>query len=127
VIRVATSGQLSPVFSALADPTRRGILAELTLGDATVTELTDPLPFSMPAVSRPVKVLEGVIRVSGHLPGGFEPIETRFRFAIYDETDGRTRLEVRQWLPDHVAGATEEGWRQSFTELDALLAKRAAA
>jgi hypothetical protein len=73
------------------------------------------------------KVLDGVMRVSGHLPGGFEPFETRFRFEFYDEVDGRTRLEVRQWLPAHVTGATEAGWRQSFAELDALLAKGAAA
>ena len=73
------------------------------------------------------KVLDGVMRVSGHLPGGFEPFETRFRFEFYDEVGGRTRLEVRQWLPAHVTGATEAGWRQSFAELDALLAKGAVA
>ena len=72
-------------------------------------------------------VLDGVMRVSGHLPGGFEPFETRFRFEFYDEVDGRTRLEVRQWLPAQVTGATEEGWRQSFAKLDALLAEAAAA
>jgi uncharacterized protein YndB with AHSA1/START domain len=73
------------------------------------------------------RVLDGVMRVSGHLPGGFEPFETRFRFDFYDEVDGRTRLEVRQWLPAHMTGATEAGWRQSFAELDALLAKGAVA
>jgi uncharacterized protein YndB with AHSA1/START domain len=73
------------------------------------------------------RVLDGVLRVSGQLPGGFAPFETRFRFEFYDEPDGRTRLEVRQWLPGHVTGATEEGWRQSFAELDALLAKGAVA
>jgi uncharacterized protein YndB with AHSA1/START domain len=73
------------------------------------------------------KVLDGVIRVSGRLPDGFEPFETRFRFEFYDEVDGRTRLEVRQWLPAHVTGATEEGWRQSFAKLDALLAHGAVA
>lgn len=60
-MRVTTTDQLSAVFSALADPTRRVILAELTLGDATVTELTAPLPISMPAVSRHLKVLEGAL------------------------------------------------------------------
>lgn len=49
---------LSAVFSALADPTRRAILAELAEGDATVTELTAHFPISMPAVSRHLKVLE---------------------------------------------------------------------
>lgn len=73
------------------------------------------------------RVLDGVMRVSGHLPGGFEAFETRFRFEFYDEFDGRTRLEVRQWLPTHMTGATETGWRESFTELDAFLAKGALA
>lgn len=52
------SDQLSVVFAALADPTRRAILVELAGRDATVTELTAPLPMSMPAVSRHLKVLE---------------------------------------------------------------------
>jgi uncharacterized protein YndB with AHSA1/START domain len=69
------------------------------------------------------RVLDGVMRVSGRLPGGFEPFETRFRFEFYDVPDGRTRLEVQQWLPAHVTRATEAGWQQSFTKLDTLLAK----
>ena len=71
------------------------------------------------------RVLEGVMRVRGRLPEDFEAFETRFRFEFHDEPDGRTRLEVRQWLPAHVRGATEEGWRQSFAELDAHLATMA--
>ena len=71
------------------------------------------------------RVLDGVMRVRGSLPGGFETFETRFRFEFHDEPNGRTRLEVRQWLPAHVTGATEEGWRQSFAELDAHLATMA--
>ncbi|MEJ7634882.1 metalloregulator ArsR/SmtB family transcription factor [Aeromicrobium sp.] len=50
--------QLSKVFSALADPTRRDILARLGQGDATVSELADPYPISLPAISRHLKVLE---------------------------------------------------------------------
>lgn len=50
--------QLSRVFSALADPTRRDILTRLGQGDATVTELADPFPISLPAISRHLKVLE---------------------------------------------------------------------
>lgn len=50
--------QLSAVFAALADPTRRAILAELVDRDATVTELTAPFSISMPAVSRHLKTLE---------------------------------------------------------------------
>lgn len=75
----------------------------------------------------PGEILDGVMRVSGHLPGGFEPFETRFRFEFADESPGRTRLEVRQWLPAHVTGATEAGWAESFAQLDALLARGAAA
>ena len=49
---------LSLTFAALADPTRRSILTRLSEGGATVNELADPLPISLPAVSRHLKVLE---------------------------------------------------------------------
>ena len=64
------------------------------------------------------RVLDGVMHVRGDLPGDFESFETRFRFEFHDEPGGRTRLEVRQWLPAEVTGATEEGWGQSFAQLD---------
>ena len=51
--------QLSATFAALADPTRRAILARLAEGSATVTELAEPFPVSLPAISRHLKVLEG--------------------------------------------------------------------
>jgi len=54
-----TEDRLDAVFGALADPTRRAILARLADGDATVGELAAPLPISLPAVSRHLKVLEG--------------------------------------------------------------------
>jgi DNA-binding transcriptional ArsR family regulator len=50
--------QLSYTFSALADPTRRAILARLALGETSVTELAEPFEMSMPAVSKHLKVLE---------------------------------------------------------------------
>ena len=50
--------RLSVVFSALADPTRRAILARLADGDATVSELAEPFSISLPAISRHLKVLE---------------------------------------------------------------------
>ena len=50
--------QLSQTFSALADPTRRAILARLFEGEATVTELAEPFTVSLPAISRHLKVLE---------------------------------------------------------------------
>jgi DNA-binding transcriptional ArsR family regulator len=52
------SDQLSLTFAALADPTRRSILTRLSQGEATVNELAEPLPMSLPAVSRHLKVLE---------------------------------------------------------------------
>lgn len=50
--------QLSLIFSALADPTRRSILTRLAEGEATVAELSEPFPVSGPAISRHLKVLE---------------------------------------------------------------------
>ena len=49
------------------------------------------------------------------------PFETKFRFEFHDEVRGRTRLEIRQWLPEHPAHPSEEGWLQAFTKLDATL------
>lgn len=59
-----STDRLSAVFAALADPSRRAILDRLADGDATVTELTAPLPISMPAVSRHLKVLEQAALIS---------------------------------------------------------------
>jgi DNA-binding transcriptional ArsR family regulator len=53
-----SSDHLSTIFSALADPTRRAILARLATGEATVTELAAPFDMSLPAVSKHLKVLE---------------------------------------------------------------------
>ena len=52
------SDHLSSTFAALADPTRRAILARLASGDASVTELAEPFDMSMPAISKHLKVLE---------------------------------------------------------------------
>ncbi len=54
----AAVDHLSRTFAALADPTRRAILARLSTGEATVNELAAPFPMSLPAVSRHLKVLE---------------------------------------------------------------------
>ena len=53
-----TTDQLSTTFAALADPTRRAILARLSSGDCSVTELAEPFDMSMPAVSKHLRVLE---------------------------------------------------------------------
>ncbi|MEO7783639.1 MAG: metalloregulator ArsR/SmtB family transcription factor [Terracoccus sp.] len=55
---VTATEQLDAAFIALADPTRRAIVARLAHGDATVTELARPFPVSMPAISKHLKVLE---------------------------------------------------------------------
>lgn len=67
------------------------------------------------------ELLEGVMHVTGQLQEGIEPSETRFRVEFHDEADGRTRLEIRQWLPNHLAGPSEKGWFEAFTKLDAAL------
>src|SRR5436189_3477137 len=61
-----TDDRLSRIFAALADPTRRAILARLALGEATVMELAEPFAMSLPAVSKHLKVLEraGLIKRS---------------------------------------------------------------
>ena len=54
------------------------------------------------------------MHVAGQLPEGIEPFETRFRVEFHDEADGRTRLEIRQWLPAHLAApASRVGSRRS--------------
>ena len=62
------------------------------------------------------------MHVSGKLPGTFEPFETRMRLEFHDEADSRTRLEIREWLPEHLVSPTENGWGEAFTKLDAVLA-----
>jgi uncharacterized protein YndB with AHSA1/START domain len=68
------------------------------------------------------ELLDGTMHVSGQLPGGFEPFETRMRLEFHDDADGRTRLEVRQWLPAHLVSPSESGWQEALTKLDAALA-----
>jgi DNA-binding transcriptional ArsR family regulator len=58
VVKHSQREQLDVLFSALADPTRRDILVRLAEGDAPVTKLAEPLPISLPAVSRHLRVLE---------------------------------------------------------------------
>jgi uncharacterized protein YndB with AHSA1/START domain len=69
------------------------------------------------------ELLAGVMHVTGQLPDGIDPFETRFRVEFHDEAEERTRLEIRQWLPEQLAAPSEEGWRQAFSKLDAALAR----
>jgi uncharacterized protein YndB with AHSA1/START domain len=68
------------------------------------------------------EVLDGVMRITGQLPFGYEPYETRVRIELYDEPDGRTRLEIHEWLPENVVSVTENGWGEALSKLDAVLA-----
>ncbi len=64
---------LDAAFSALADPTRRAILARLALGEATVMELAEPFKMTQPAVSRHIKVLEGAGLILRRVDGTKRP------------------------------------------------------
>ena len=64
---------LDAVFSALADPTRRAILARLALGEATVMELVEPFELTQPAISRHLKVLEGAGLIVRRIEGTKRP------------------------------------------------------
>jgi DNA-binding transcriptional ArsR family regulator len=97
---------LSTTFAALADPTRRAILARLTAGEAPVNELAEPFDMSLPAISKHLKVLEraGLIsrsRDAQRRPRRLEPERLK---------------EIAQWL-----GTYREFWEASFENLDAHL------
>ena len=64
---------LDASFSALADPTRRAILARLALGEATVLELAEPFDMTQPAISRHLKVLEGAGLITRRIEGTKRP------------------------------------------------------
>ncbi len=55
-------------------------------------------------------------------PRAIEPFETRIRIEFHDEPDGRTRLEVRQWLAEDLVSPTQNGWGEAFSKLDTVLA-----
>ena len=100
--------QLSAVFSALADPTRRAILAELAVCNAaTVTELTAPFSISMPAVSRHLKVLEHAALISRTRSG-------KWRACHLEAAQLRAAAD---WIERY-----RQFWDSSLTRLDAHLA-----
>src|SRR5262245_47619788 len=98
--------QLSVVFGALADPTRRAILARLTEGDANVAELAKPFNISQPAVSRHLRVLEEAGLISRH----------RQATARLSHLEAAPLREATAWLVTY-----QEYWDESFERLDALL------
>jgi uncharacterized protein YndB with AHSA1/START domain len=68
------------------------------------------------------ELLDGVMHITGRLPGDFEPFDTRMRVEFHDAADGQTRLEVRQWLAEDLVSPSEGGWGEAFAKLDATLA-----
>ena len=98
---------LSSVFGALADPTRRAILARLTEGDLTVAELSAPFSVSQPAISRHLKVLEEAGLIS----------RSRRATARLSHLEAEPLREATAWL-----GRYQEFWDESYDRLDALLA-----
>ena len=103
-----SSDQLSAVFGALADPTRRAILARLTAGDATVGELSAPFYVSQPAISRHLKVLEQAGLIS----------RRRHATARYSHLQAEPLRAATNWLVGY-----REFWEESHDRLDALLAE----
>ncbi len=99
---------LSAKFSALADPTRRAILARLALGEASVGELAEPFEMSLPAVSKHLKVLENAGLISRGREAQWRPCKL--------EPLGLKGVD--DWLEDY-----RRMWEQRFDRLDAYLAK----
>jgi DNA-binding transcriptional ArsR family regulator len=102
------SPQLDATFAALADPTRRAILARLAAGDASVTELAEPFAISQPAISKHLKVLER----AGLITHGRDAQRRPRRI------DARPLGEAAGWLERYRAL-----WEANFERLDALLAE----
>lgn len=73
-METATSEQLDRVFAAIADPTRRAILARLARGEATVNELVEPFALSQPTISKHLKVLEHAGLVSRGREAQYRPV-----------------------------------------------------
>jgi DNA-binding transcriptional ArsR family regulator len=102
----AVSERLDATFLALADPTRRAILARLARGEASVAELAGPFAISQPAISKHLKILEraGLISVG-------QDAQRRPR-----RLEGKPLGEASAWLEQY-----RESWEASFQRLDRLL------
>lgn len=100
------SERLDAAFSALADPTRRAIVARLASGSATVNELAEPFDISLPAISRHLKVLEG----AGLIRREVEAQKRRCHLRA------DTLKQASDWIE-----ATRAFWQDRFDGLDAYL------
>jgi DNA-binding transcriptional ArsR family regulator len=103
---LAASAQLDAVFSALADPTRRAILARLAGGDASVNDIAEPFDMTQPAISKHLKVLERAGLVSRKRAAQRRP----------RHLEARPLREATQWLDKY-----RRHWEVQFRRLDALL------
>ena len=100
------SERLDATFAALADPTRRAILARLAAGEASVNELARPFAISQPAISKHLKVLERAGLIVRERDAQRRPCRL----------DGRPLAEVSDWIERY-----RLFWESSFQRLDALL------
>src|SRR5882724_2434440 len=97
---------LSTTFAALADPTRRAILARLASGEASVTELAEPFEMSMPAISKHLKVLERARLITRGREAQWRPCRL----------DAAPLRDVAGWV-DHY----KRFWEESFDRLEEYL------
>ena len=104
--RQMTPERLDATFAALADPTRRAILARLASGEASVTELAAPFEMSQPAISKHLKVLERAGLISRGRDAQKRP----------RKLEAEPLAEATDWLEKY-----REYWEQSYLKLDALL------
>ena len=100
--------RLSATLSALADPTRRAILARLSLGETSVTELAEPFQMSLPAVSKHLKVLERAGLITRGREAQWRPCRL----------EAAPLKDVAQWVEHY-----RRHYEQSFDRLDAYLTK----
>jgi len=105
---MARPAQLDLVFGALADPTRRAILARLAEGEATVNDLVAPSGFSQPTISRHLKVLERAGLVSRGRDAQYRPVRL----------NAAPIAEAVTWL-----GRYQQFWEESLDNLDAYVAE----
>jgi DNA-binding transcriptional ArsR family regulator len=101
-----TSQHLDATFAALADPTRRAILARLASGEASVMEFAEPFAMTQPAISRHLKVLERAGLISRGRDAQRRP----------RRLEAKPLAEANRWLEDY-----RRFWEGSFERLDALL------
>jgi DNA-binding transcriptional ArsR family regulator len=101
-----TPDRLSNTFAALADPTRRAILARLMTGQASVTELAEPFQMTMPAVSKHLKVLERAGLIARGREAQWRPCRL----------EGEPLRDVAEWMEPY-----RRFWDESFDRLDDYL------